>query len=235
MLAGCCPASSLSLSLITTVACHTVPLSMLTAEHGSTRRLHYIRVCLRWCSTPLTQSLSTISQLTVEELVHLHNPGCVAHNLDRFSPSLCSLSSGDGARSQFCVADIFADSETQTESAAIPSDAGTSAPLYIHSICIRYRHAGQFKETHTKEKQGLLAMQSSRGEGTRDRLCCTRNACEISPLHWFGYLTVQMLHLITIQMCTDCCTTEGDCIVLAADAVLRSRWDNRNNVHPLIG
>lgn len=204
---------------------------MSTTEHGRTRLLHYRTVCLCFCSTWLMQSLSTVSQLTVEELVHLHNPGCIA----QLGPilSLCSLSSGDDAKSQF-VCWYFADSETQTESAAVPSDGGTSAPLYILSICIRYRQRASTK----RHKNRAFYTCSSWEVVTLETPCCTRNAYKISPLHWFGDLTVQMhppLHSITIQMCTDCCTTEGDCIVLAADAVLRSCCDKRNNIPSLIG
>lgn len=119
--------------------------------------------------------------------------------------SLSPLSSGDDTKSQF-VCWYSPNTPVHT--------------LHLHLV----QTAGQYKE---KQKQGIFTRAVLERSWRWRRPCFTRNAFEISSLHRFGYLTVQMhspLHSITIQMCTDCCTAEGDCIVLAADAVLRSRW-----------
>lgn len=74
MPADCCFSHSLPSEMV----CCSIPLSMSAAEHGRPRLLHYITVSAWCCRALIMRSLSTFSQLTVEELVHLHTHGCTA-------------------------------------------------------------------------------------------------------------------------------------------------------------
>lgn len=100
------------------------------------------------------QSLSTFSQLTVEELVHLHRHGCTA------GLGLVPFQSNQfwaGYQDLVCVFKLRLEFEkqfnTQTGSKVVPLSDWTeverlSAPLYILFICIEHSQHTSAKNSH---------------------------------------------------------------------------------------
>lgn len=209
-----------SLSPILTVACCSIPLSMSAAEHGRPRLLHYIRMCACCCSAYIMWSLRTFSQLTVNELVRLHKRGCRT-GFELVPPQSNWLQKW--YQNVVCV--LKSHFKTQTEALVVPWGA------FYHL----YTYSPSALSTGSKPAQRLTK-----------QAICTRSPWVLSKEPCCQGMHLQRAFPIVLaadctnalpvtyeshkDSCgyihTDCCTTEGDCIVLPSDALEKPHCDD---------
>lgn len=97
-----------------------------------------------------------------------------------------------------------------------------------HTLHLHWAQASRPAQRITKWAN--LHMQSLRRWGVKQRALLSRDSFAISPFYcpgiWLYKCILSNLWIMKrfIPIYTDCCTTEGDCIVLSSDSLEKPHW-----------